>query len=73
MRKNEFKKAVVKPVVFNDSRFGIRRLFINKQERPRVAMYRQPGKGVKGESQNQRLGGKYTAFALPYKVELERT
>lgn len=52
MRKDEFKKAVVKPVVFNDSRFGIRRLFINKQERPRVAMYRQPGKGVNGESQN---------------------
>lgn len=52
MRKSEFKKAVVKPTVFNDSRFGIRRLFINKQERPRIAMYRQPGKGVSGESQN---------------------
>lgn len=52
MRKNEFKKAVVKPVVFNDSRFGIRRLFLNKQERPRIAMYRQPGKGVNGEHQN---------------------
>lgn len=52
MRKNEFTKAVVKPVTFNDSRFGIRRLFLNKQERPRVAMYRQPGRGQNGESQN---------------------
>lgn len=52
MRKNEFKKAVVKPAIFNDSRFGLRRIFINKQERPRVAMYKTPGKGVKGEHQN---------------------
>jgi hypothetical protein len=52
MRKKEFKEANAKPVTFNDSRFGIRRLFINKQERPRIAMYREPGKGVSGESQN---------------------
>lgn len=52
MRKKEFTDSVVKPVTFNDSRFGIRRLFLNKQERPRIAMYRQPGKGVKGEHQN---------------------
>jgi len=52
MRKKEFVKPQVKPAVFNDSRFGIRRIFINKQERPRVATYRTPGKGVKGEHQN---------------------
>lgn len=52
MRKQEFTKANAKPVTFNDSRFGIRRIFINKQERPRIATYRQPGKGVSGESQN---------------------
>jgi len=52
MRKKEFKESTPKPVTFNDSRFGIRRIFINKQERPRIAMYRQPGKGVNGEHQN---------------------
>jgi hypothetical protein len=52
MRKTEFKQATSKPVTFNDSRFGIRRLFLNKQERPRIANYREPGRGVKGEHQN---------------------
>jgi hypothetical protein len=52
MRKKEFKKAVPKPITFKDSRFGIRRMFINTQERPRVATYRTPGKGVNGEHQN---------------------
>ena len=52
MRKKEFKDANPKQETFNDSRFGIRRIFINKQERPRIAMYRQPGKGVNGEHQN---------------------
>ena len=52
MRKKEFKKAVPKPIQFKDSRFGIRRMFINTQERPRVATYRTPGKGVNGEHQN---------------------
>jgi hypothetical protein len=52
VRKNEFKLSITKPVTFNDSRFGLRRIFINKQERPRIAMYRHPGKGVNGEHQN---------------------
>lgn len=52
MRKTEFKKSLEKPTVLNDSRFGLRRLFLNKQERPRIAVYRQPGRGVKGEHQN---------------------
>ena len=52
MRKKEFKKEIQKPITLSDSRFGIRRLFTNTQERPRIAMYRTPGKGVQGESQN---------------------
>lgn len=48
MRKQEFKKAIAKPIVMADSRFGIRRMFLRPQERPRVAMYRTPAKGSKG-------------------------
>lgn len=48
MRKESFKKAVIKPITINDSRFGVRRLFINKQERPRIAMYKSPAKDTKG-------------------------
>jgi hypothetical protein len=50
--KKEFKAAVEKPIVIKDSRFGIRRLFINKQERPRIGVYTNPGRGQNGESQN---------------------
>jgi len=51
-RKINFKESVAKPTVFKDSRFGIRRLFINEQERPRIATYMGPGKGPNGEHQN---------------------
>ena len=51
-RKSEFKAATPKPIKVNDSRFGIRRFFLNPQERPRIAMYKTPGRGVKGEHQN---------------------
>lgn len=51
-RKSEFKNAVIKPAKYVDSRFGIRRLFLNKQERPRVAQYSKPGRGPNGEHQN---------------------
>ena len=51
-KKKEFKNAVAKPVVVNDSRFGIRRLFLTKQERPRIGNYMNPGRGPNGESQN---------------------
>lgn len=52
MKKKEFKAAVEKPAVTKDSRFGIRRLFNTKQERPRIATYPNPGRGQNGESQN---------------------
>lgn len=51
MKKKEFKKAVMKPIVVNDSRFGIRKMFINSQERPRIATYGTPGRGQSGEHQ----------------------
>ena len=51
-RKKEFNPPKAEKVTFTDSRFGIRRMFLNKQERPRIATYRTPGKGVKGEHQN---------------------
>jgi len=50
-RKQTFKESLVKPIVVNDSRFGIRRLLLNTQERPRIKSYRHAGRGQSGESQ----------------------
>jgi hypothetical protein len=44
-RKKEFKQQGPKEVNIKDARFGIRRLFLNSQERPRVAQYMEPGRG----------------------------
>lgn len=51
-RNKEFKKSTTRPLVVKDSRFGIRRMFINAQERPRTASYAKPGRGQNGESSN---------------------
>lgn len=51
-RSKEFKKSNIKPIVVNDSRFGLRRLFLNAQERPRIGLYAKPGRGQRGESAN---------------------
>ena len=51
-RNSEFKQQIAKPAKYIDSRFGIRRLFLTKQERPRVAQYSKPGRGPNGEHQN---------------------
>ena len=51
-RKATFKENLVKPLTVNDSRFGIRRMFLNTQERPRIKSYTAPGRGQNGESQN---------------------
>jgi hypothetical protein len=49
----EFHNAVPKPVVINDSRFGIRKFFFNQKEEPSIGgIYSTPGKGPNGESQN---------------------
>jgi hypothetical protein len=53
MRSSEFSGAVDKPIVVNDSRFGIRKLFINENEKPSIGgVYAMPGQGPNGESQN---------------------
>lgn len=44
-RQKDFGKSVMKPVEIKDSRFGIRRLFLNSQERPRIGQYMNPGRG----------------------------
>jgi len=51
-RKQTFKENLMKPITVNDSRFGIRRLLLNTQERPRIKGYRHAGRGQNGESQN---------------------
>ena len=51
-RKDSFKEGAPKPTVINDSRFGIRRLFLNSQERPRIKTYSTPGRGQNGEHQS---------------------
>jgi len=51
-RKKEFKQPKVQKVTIQDSRFGIRRMFLNSQERPRIAQYRNAGRGPNGEHQN---------------------
>jgi len=51
-RKQTFKESLMKPITVNDSRFGIRRLLLNPQERPRIKGYTRPGRGQNGESQN---------------------
>lgn len=48
MRKDEFKNGIFKPIQINDSRFGVRRLFLNAQERPRVFSYKNPGRAYWG-------------------------
>ena len=51
-RKKAFKEPLQKPITINDSRFGIRRMFLNTQERPRIKTYASPGRGSNGEHQN---------------------
>ena len=52
MRKAEFKGAVEKPRLVNDSRFGIRKLFKTDKETPSIGIYATPGRGPNGEHQN---------------------
>ena len=51
-RKAEFKMQIAaKPIQINDSRFGIRKLFLNPNERSSIKTYQNPGKGVSGQHQ----------------------
>ena len=43
-KKTEFKKAVYKPAQINDSRFGIRKIYLNTNEKPSIFTYANPGR-----------------------------
>ena len=47
-RRQEFSKAVFKPITVNDSRFGIRKLFMTTKERPSIGQYQNPGRAWHG-------------------------
>jgi hypothetical protein len=53
MRKKTFDTdAKFKPVTIRDSRFGIRKIYLTKNETPSIGTYSRPGKGPNGESSN---------------------
>lgn len=53
MRKQEFKHAVEKPITIRDSRFGIRKIYLNPNEEPSIGGVQQrPGRGPNGEHQS---------------------
>jgi hypothetical protein len=49
-RKKAFKEGNPRPVVVNDSRFGIRKLSLNDTEKAKEGVYFNPGRGASGES-----------------------
>ncbi len=51
-RNSEFKSAVIKPKVVKDSRFGLRKLFLNDNEKSTTFSYMEAGRGANGESQS---------------------
>ena len=44
--------AKFKPITIRDSRFGIRKIYLTKNETPSIGTYSRPGKGPNGESSN---------------------
>ena len=53
LRKKTFEAdAKFKPTTIKDSRFGLRKIFLNKAEVPTIGTYTNPGRGPNGESQN---------------------
>lgn len=52
MRKKEFKGEKPRNDRPLDSRFGLRKKYLNKNETPSIFSYANPGRGVQGESQN---------------------
>jgi hypothetical protein len=49
-RSKEFKISIDRPVTVNDSRFGLRKFFLRDQEKAKVGVYMNPGRGANGES-----------------------
>ena len=50
-RTKNFIKAVARPITVKDSRFGLRKRFMNDNELPSIFTYGSPGKGQNGEHQ----------------------
>jgi hypothetical protein len=48
-RKKEF-FSITKPILVNDSRFGLRKMFLTKSGDAKKGVYNNPGKGANGES-----------------------
>lgn len=46
----EFLHVFATPVEVNDSRFGLRKLFLSDQEQVKDGVYMEPGRGSNGES-----------------------
>jgi len=51
-RRKAFKEGNPKPLVTHDSRFGIRKIYLNPNETPKIATYSSVGRGPNGEHQN---------------------
>ena len=51
-RNKAFKGDKFKEVTVKDSRFGIRKMYLNENEKPSVFTYSNPGRGAQGESSN---------------------
>lgn len=43
-RTQEFQKAVMKPVQIRDSRFGLRKIYLNTKDKPSIFSYANPGR-----------------------------
>jgi hypothetical protein len=48
MRKAEFKAANFRPAQISDSRFGIRKIYLNDNEAPSIFSYANPGRSWHG-------------------------
>ena len=51
-RKKAFKGETFKPITIKDSRFGIRKMYLNDNEKPSIFTYPNAGRGANGESSN---------------------
>lgn len=51
-RNSEFKSAVIKPKVIKDSRFGLRKLYLNDNEKSTTFSYMDAGRSPNGEHQS---------------------
>jgi len=41
----DFKAGIPKPTIIKDSRFGIRKIYLNPNEKPSILVYNNPGRG----------------------------